>query len=193
MEEDTLVLLQKRLFKNKHLDLLEEATKQSFIIPFISYLGFDVLNPNEVLPEFKAGDTPSDAVDYALCYKSNPILFLEAKRQRSKLVNDFDQLKKYVLSNDKVNVGSISNGLIYVFFIKSELSNEMINKPFYQLNVSRLSEKDKLFLSFLKRTKFSIEYLKDFYTDEEIKSILNEAEKIINKEYLIMIFGSYIN
>ena len=32
----------------------EEATKNAFIMPFISSLGYDVFNPLEVIPEFTA-------------------------------------------------------------------------------------------------------------------------------------------
>jgi hypothetical protein len=191
MEEKYLETLQKRLFYSMNLDLVEEATKQSFIIPFISYLGYDVLNPNEVLPEFKAGDTTSDAVDYALCFNKKPVVFIEAKRQNSKLVKDFDQLKKYVLSNDNVNVGVITNGLIYVFFIKSDDGIEMNKRPFYQFNICRLSEIQKDFLMFFKKTKFSMDYLRVSYSPEEIHLMIKDAEIFINKKLLNKIFGEY--
>lgn len=32
----------------------EEATKHSFVMPFIQILGYDVFNPNIVIPEFTA-------------------------------------------------------------------------------------------------------------------------------------------
>ena len=35
-------------------DATEEATKNAFIMPFISLLGYDVFNPHEVIPEFTA-------------------------------------------------------------------------------------------------------------------------------------------
>jgi len=46
----------------------EEATKQSFILPFFQALGFDVFNPLEFVPEFTAdvGIKRGEKVDYAI-------------------------------------------------------------------------------------------------------------------------------
>jgi predicted type IV restriction endonuclease len=44
----------------------EEATKNAFIMPFISALGYDVFDPHEVVPEFIAdlGIKKGEKVDY---------------------------------------------------------------------------------------------------------------------------------
>ena len=46
----------------------EEATKTAFVMPFISSLGYDVLDPNEVVPEYTAdvGIKKGEKVDYAI-------------------------------------------------------------------------------------------------------------------------------
>jgi hypothetical protein len=46
----------------------EEATKNAFIMPLISALGYDVFNPVEVIPEFTAdiGTKKGEKVDYAI-------------------------------------------------------------------------------------------------------------------------------
>jgi predicted type IV restriction endonuclease len=44
----------------------EEATKHSLILPFIQLLGYNIFNPNEVIPEFTAdiGIKKGEKVDY---------------------------------------------------------------------------------------------------------------------------------
>ena len=47
----------------------EEATKNAFVMPFISLvLGYDVFNPNEVVPEFTAdvGTKKGEKIDYVV-------------------------------------------------------------------------------------------------------------------------------
>ena len=45
----------------------EEATKISFVMPFIQALGYNVFDPREVVPEFTAdvGTKKGERVDYA--------------------------------------------------------------------------------------------------------------------------------
>jgi predicted type IV restriction endonuclease len=45
----------------------EEAVKQALILPFLHLLGFDVYDPREVIPEYKAGWAKvAEKIDYAL-------------------------------------------------------------------------------------------------------------------------------
>ena len=46
----------------------EEARKNSFILPFISALGYDIFNPLEVVPEFTCdiGIKKGEKIDYAI-------------------------------------------------------------------------------------------------------------------------------
>lgn len=43
-----------RIPKQLEYTQTEEATKNAFVMPFISALGYDVFNPLEVIPEFKS-------------------------------------------------------------------------------------------------------------------------------------------
>jgi len=46
----------------------EEATKTAFILPFIQELGYDIFNPEEVIPELVAdhGTKKGEKIDYAI-------------------------------------------------------------------------------------------------------------------------------
>ena len=66
---DGLATLANKIKDMRHSVLTEEATKNAFIMPFISnVLGYDVFNPSEVVPEFVAdvGVKKGEKVDYAI-------------------------------------------------------------------------------------------------------------------------------
>ena len=85
----------------KHLsdkEATEEATKTSFILPFIQMLGYDIFNPSEVIPEFTAdiGTKKGEKVDYALMQDGNPVVLIECKKLGTKLSSQsVSQLLRY--------------------------------------------------------------------------------------------------
>ncbi len=54
----------------------EEATKNAFVMPFISALGYNVFDPTEVTPELNAdvGVKKGEKVDYAILMNAKPII-----------------------------------------------------------------------------------------------------------------------
>jgi hypothetical protein len=69
----------------------EEATKNAFVMPFISLvLGYDVFNPAEVIPEFTAdvGVKRGEKIDYALVHGGQVQILIEAKKVNDRLVDD---------------------------------------------------------------------------------------------------------
>ena len=77
-DEDALVELLKRIRKN----LVEGAYRNeamvsgSIVRPILEKLGWDILNPLEVYPEYPL---EREKVDYALCKKDKPLEFIEVK------------------------------------------------------------------------------------------------------------------
>ncbi|MEM8835683.1 MAG: hypothetical protein AAGD00_07680 [Planctomycetota bacterium] len=59
----------------------EEATKTALVLPFLQAMGYDVFNPNEVVPEFTAdvGIKKGEKVDYALLREGRPMVLIECK------------------------------------------------------------------------------------------------------------------
>lgn len=51
------------------------------VMPFIASLGYDVFNPDEVVPEFSApiGEYKDARVDYAILADGKPIVLIECK------------------------------------------------------------------------------------------------------------------
>src|SRR5205085_12209718 len=70
-----------KISKQKNLIKTEEATKNAFVMPFISALGYDVFDPSEVVPEFTAdvGIKKDEKVDYAIKHAVKIIMLFECK------------------------------------------------------------------------------------------------------------------
>ena len=65
----------------------EEATKTARVMPFIKALGYDVFNPEEVVPEFTCdvGTKKGEKVDYAIMKDRKPIMLFECKSANTNL------------------------------------------------------------------------------------------------------------
>src|SRR5688572_11040444 len=66
--EDSLRAIADRIRNHSSAILTEEAVKTAVVLPFLSALGYDVFDPNEVVPEFTADAVgkKGEKVDYAV-------------------------------------------------------------------------------------------------------------------------------
>lgn len=73
---DKLRSIADRIAKLKSQVETEEATKNAFVMPFISALGYDVFNPTEVIPQFVAdiGIKKSEKIDYCIQKDWQPVV-----------------------------------------------------------------------------------------------------------------------
>ena len=85
---DQLQAIANNIERQKSKVLTEEATKNAFVMPFIKALGYDVFNPDEVVPEFTAdvGIKKGEKVDYAIQIDGNPAILFECKNFDSDLM-----------------------------------------------------------------------------------------------------------
>ena len=91
----------------------EEATKNAFIMPFIAHvLGYDVFNPDEVVPEFTAdvGTKKGEKIDYAIVKDGEVQILIEAKAVGAPLtLNHASQLFRYfAVANARIAI--LTNG-----------------------------------------------------------------------------------
>jgi hypothetical protein len=127
----------------------EEATKNSLVLPFINALGYDIFDPMEVVPEFTAdisqmGTKKGEKVDFAIVKENKPIILIECKKIGSNLDNDHaSQLFRYYHTTP-ARIGILTNGEIYRFFTDLEETNKMDSKPFFEFNMSDVSELDSV-------------------------------------------------
>ncbi len=120
----------------------EEATKNARVMPFIRALGYDVFNPEEVVPEFTCdvGTKKGEKVDYAIMKDGNPIMLFECKSANANLEEAHaSQLYRY-FSVTEVKVGVLTNGIVYKFYSDLEKANTMDAKPFLELDMLNIKE-----------------------------------------------------
>ena len=79
--KDELLILAERVGKLKDNVKTEEATKTSFVLPFLQALGYDIFNPEEVTPECICdyGTKKGEKIDYTVCMDGEPIMLIECK------------------------------------------------------------------------------------------------------------------
>lgn len=144
----------------------EEAAKQALILPFIALLGFDIYNPAEVIPEYKAGWAKvSEKVDYALLIAKRLSLFVEAKGINEVLVNHDPQLAKYFNSTPEVKFSIITNGVQYRFFTDLQEKNILDKKPFFEFNFGDFADSDIAVLERFRKEVFNVESLVGYAED----------------------------
>ena len=115
----------------------EEATKISFVMPFIQALGYNVFDPREVVPEYTAdvGTKKGEKVDYAVIQGGKPIILIEVKSATSNLNEEHaSQLFRYFAVTE-ARIGILTNGLEYRFHSDLEKPNHMDEKPFLIVDI----------------------------------------------------------
>ena len=112
----------------------EEATKTGLIMPFFQkFLGYDVFDINEFVPEFVAdfGTKKNDRVDYAIIKEGKPVILIEAKWCGATLEScDSSQLSKYFSATTDAKFGILTNGITYRFYADLDTPYKMDSMPF---------------------------------------------------------------
>jgi hypothetical protein len=141
--EERLVALAAKVQNQRAAIQTEEATKNAFIMPFIStILGYDVFNPLEVVPEFTAdvGVKKGEKIDYAIMREGEVQILIECKTATGQLkIEHASQLFRYfAVTNARIAV--LTNGQVYNFYTDLDAPNRMDEKPFLVLDLSDIDE-----------------------------------------------------
>jgi hypothetical protein len=121
----------------------EEATKNAFVMPFIStVLGYDVFDPTEVTPEFVCdiGTKKGEKIDYAIMKEGEVQILIECKKIGEPLhINHASQLFRYFhVTSARISI--LTNGQVYKFFTDLDAPNKMDEKPFLELDLLDIDE-----------------------------------------------------
>ncbi|WP_103665403.1 type I restriction endonuclease [Gracilimonas amylolytica] len=139
---DQLKSIANNIERQKDKVLTEEATKNAFVMPFIKSLGYDVFNPDEVVPEFTAdvGIKKGEKVDYAIFIDGKPAILFECKKFDTNLSEKApSQLYRYY-SVSEAKLGIVTDGRFYHFYSDLEESNKMDDKPYMELDLLNIDE-----------------------------------------------------
>jgi len=140
---ERLAALADKVANQRDSILTEEATKNAFIMPFIStILGYDVFNPLEVVPEFTAdvGVKKGEKIDYAIMRANEVQMLIECKKSSEPLsLEHASQLYRY-FSVTNARIAVLTNGETYQFYTDLDKPNKMDDKPFLVLTLTDIDE-----------------------------------------------------
>jgi len=94
----------------------ERALEHTVVLPILNALGWASQNLDEMLPEYSAG---SGRVDWALCDKGEPRLFLEEKAPDQNLSSHEEQLLQYSFAQG-IPLSILTNGREWWFYLSLE-------------------------------------------------------------------------
>src|SRR4051812_35335022 len=132
--KDTIAAYAKRVRElADHVRGNEQATKQSLIGPLLTILGYDLTDPRECVPEYRADfgkDRSVKPIDWAFIQGGRPIFFVEAKEVGKKLSGYDEQLADYFAKAPEAKLGILTNGVHWRFFTDVVNQNVMDKEPF---------------------------------------------------------------
>jgi predicted type IV restriction endonuclease len=153
----------------------EQATKQSLIGPFFAMLGYDLTDPRECIPEYKADfgkERSSKPIDWAFLTNGSFSFFVEAKEVGRKLGGFDEQLADYFAKDPAVKLGVLTNGAQWRFFTDVENPNVMDREPFAKWDV--FSDEPAPFdvITLLQKASFNAELIRAFAQRQRAQNLL---------------------
>lgn len=168
----------------------EEATKNALVMPFIRALGYDVFNPNEVVPEYTADvlSRKGEKVDYAIMHEEKPTILIECKTCGSQIdIKQANQLYRYFTATD-AKIAILTDGIVYKFFSDLDDHNKMDEKPFLVLNLLDIEDGVISEVSKIAKSTFDLDSAlaaaNDLKYSREIKIIFEQEAETPSDEFV---------
>ena len=179
--KEALTDLSKRVNEIKDHLKSEEATKNALIMPLLQVLGYNVFDPQEVVPEYIAdvGVKKGEKVDYAIFKNGKLSIIIECKAFGVDLNKSYyiDQLYRY-FSVSEASIAILTNGEVYMFYTDIEEKNKMDQRPFMTFNILNIQESLIPELKRLSKTEFDTNNIATSATDlkytKEVKNLLKK-------------------
>ena len=173
---DAIVAYTKRVRElAEHVKGNEQATKQSLIGPLFTILGYDLTDPRECVPEFRADfgkDRSVKPIDWAFVQNGRPIFFVEAKEVGKKLAAYDEQLGDYFAKAPEAKLGILTNGVQWRFFTDVVHSNVMDKEPFVRWDVLADEDPPFDFLTLLQKSQFNPQLIRTFAERKRAQNLL---------------------
>ncbi len=171
-------------YSDKFDTMTEEATKNAIIMPFLVLLGYDVFDPEEIIPEYTCdvAGKKGEKIDYVILHDGEPTVLIEAKRAGLKLQKQQQgQLYRY-FSTNRCRLAVLTNGITYSFFSDINAPNVMDDEPFLSFNI--LEDDEELFLSSLEQFHKSVFNVKDILTKAVFLKYLKVVEQTLRSDLI---------
>ena len=120
----------------------EAKVNASLVQPFLTALGYDIGNPDEVSPEHHAdfADKYQNKVDFAILHQGVPVIALESKRVGASKKDDIGQLRSYFNAAHTVKLGILTDGLRFEFYADSDRPNMMDESAFLHVDFAEIDK-----------------------------------------------------
>lgn len=195
--KDALHELANKIQRFKNDILNEEATKNSCILPFLSILGYDIHNPQEVVPEYIAdiGIKNGEKVDFTIAIDNEASMLVEAKTIGTNLSKHYSQLFRYFSVVDGAKVGILTDGVEYQFYTDIKIPNKMDQEPFFVFNIFNFNDKDYKYLTKFKKENFNVNKIKKaaekLYYEQKIDRIVANVLSNPNDDFVNLILSEF--
>ena len=183
MINEKLNILKQKIVAQQDRFATEESTKTALVLPFIQLLGYDIFNPDQVLPEYNCDlvKNKGEKVDYALLIKNKIEIIIECKGFNVDLTPHRNQLSRYFVSS-KAKYGVLTNGVDYQFFTDLDNENLMDNAPFFQFSLKNYSSTDVETLQQFCFNNFDAKIInKNASESKIITEVTNEIKNLFDK------------
>ncbi len=151
-------------------------------MPFIAALGYDVFNPQEVVPELTAdvGVKKGEKVDYAIKQDGEVIVLIECKTAGVNLSEaNMSQLFRY-FTVTKARIAILTNGIHYRFYSDLEEPNKMDARPFLELDLLDVRDHHVAEVKRLAKGSFDLDRMLD--AASELK-YLRELHRVLAEQF----------
>lgn len=102
----------------------------------------------------------SNLYNIFISYSSGkPLFFIEAKKVTEDLNNHYAQLEYYLSTNSDVEIGILTNGVVYKFFAYFEKLKTMDKEPFFEFDFENIDEEKIDILALFCKNDFDIKKL----------------------------------
>lgn len=167
----------------EHVRGNEQATKQSLIGPLFTLLGYDLTDPRECVPEFRADfgkDRSAKPIDWAFFQSGRPLFFVEAKEASRRLVGYDEQLADYFAKAPECKLGILTNGCQWRFFTDVVNQNVMDKEPFLRWDVFSDEKPPLEFLTILQKSQYNPQLIRTFAEQRRNQNLLlNEISRLL--------------
>lgn len=169
---------------HRHNLATEEATKNALIMPMLQAIGYDVFDPEEVVPEFTAahGVRSGEKVDYAIIRDGAPVMLVECKKVGAPLNADREsQLARYFV-NTPARIGILTDGIIYKFYTDLDRENLMDSDPFLEIDITNIGQRQIQMLGHFAKHTFNVDEARSVASDmKHIAGIKGNLAQMYNQ------------
>lgn len=179
--EDSLKLIAETVKNHKDTMLTEEAVKTAVVLPFLRALGYDIFNPNEVIPEFTADAVgkKGEKVDYAIKVDDEIRILFECKPISTELcAKHLSQLYRY-FSVTNAEFAILTNGRYFQFYTDLDAKNKLDSRPFLTFDVTEYNSAILAELKKFERATFNVENI--LATAERLKYVSGIKQNILRE------------